>query len=64
MMKVIIQEKFNTTMGLIIQVKNDRIFKIGNIIKTDDSEYKINKIMFSSNPEKDGFVNLLVSDVV
>lgn len=61
MTKVIIQEKFNTTMGLIVQVKNNRIFKIGDVFDTEEGKYKINKIMFSTNPDKDGFVNLLVS---
>ena len=61
MTKVVIQEKFNTTMGLIIQVENSRIFKLGDVLDTEEGKYTINKIMFSTIPDKDGFVNLLVS---
>lgn len=61
MMKVAIQEKFNTAMGLILQVKNDRIFKVDDVLDTEDGKYRIDRIAFSSNPDNDGFVNLFVS---
>ena len=61
-MKVIIQKKFITTMGLIIQVKNDRIFRLHEVIDTEDGKYRIDKIMFSTKPDKDELVNLLVSN--
>ena len=61
MTKVIIQEKFNTSFGLVINVKNDRTFKVNDIIETEEGTYKINKIMFSSRPHDDDSVNLAVS---
>lgn len=60
-MKVIVCEKFHTTMGTVIQVKDDRIFKVGDEIATDDGAYKIGEIIFPTSPDKDGFVNLLVT---
>ena len=61
MMKVTIQEKFNTTIGKIIKVENDRLFKVGDVIQTDEGDYKIKRIAFSSNPLEDKYVNLTVS---
>jgi hypothetical protein len=60
MMKVIIKEKFNTTFGQIIRVANDRVYKVNGIIYTDDGQYTIKRIIFSSRPDDDGFINLVV----
>lgn len=61
-MKVIIQEKFNTSIGLILNVKNDRLFRVNDIIETQEGEFKIKQIKFSSNPDEWGHVNLIVEE--
>ena len=61
MMKPTIQEKFNTTMGLILKVKNDRLFKVNDVIETDEGKYKIKGVTFSSKPDENEYVNLIVS---
>lgn len=61
MTKVTIQEKFNTTMGLILKVENDRVFKVNDTIETDEGIYTIKRIAFSSKPESANYVNLIVS---
>lgn len=63
MTKVIIQEKFNTSMGLILKVKNDRLFKVNDNIETEEGEFKIKQIKFSSNPDEFGYVNLIVKEL-
>ena len=61
MMKAIIEGMFNTSMGLILRVKNDRVFKVGETISTDSEKYKIDRIMPSTNPDDFDYVALMVS---
>lgn len=60
MTKVIIQEKFNTSMGLVFRVKNDQVFKVDQIVEVEKEKYKISRIMFPTNPNDVEFVNLIV----
>ena len=64
MTKVVIQEKFHTSMGRIFRVKNDRVFAVGEIIDFDEGKYRINRVMFSSNPDDAGYINLVVTKAV
>ena len=61
MTKVTIEGKFNTSMGVIIKVKNDRVFKVGDVISTNDGEYKIDKLAHTPNPDYGDHVGLIVS---
>lgn len=61
MTKVTIKGTFNTSMGLILWVKNDRVFKIGDVVDTEDGKYKIDRLTYSPNPDYDGYVGLVVS---
>ena len=61
MTKVNIKEKFNTSFGLILLVDNDRTFHIGDKINTDEGQYKIEQIKFSTKPTEDNIVSLVVS---
>ena len=63
MTKVITEGTFNTSMGLILRVKNDRVFKVGETVIVESEKYKINKIMHSSNPNDFGYVGLIVSEL-
>ena len=62
MTKVTIEGKFNTSMGVIIKVKNDRVFNVGDVISTNDGEYKIDKLAHTPNPDYGDYVGLIVSE--
>ena len=61
MTKVTIEGTFNTSMGLILQVKNDRVFKVGDVVNAEDGRYIIDRLTYSTNPDYDGYVGLVVS---
>ncbi len=61
MMKVITEGVFNTSMGLILKVKNDREYKVGDIVNADDKMYKISRLTYSPNPDFFGYVGLVVT---
>ena len=61
MTKVITEGTFNTSMGLILRVKNDRVFKVGEIVSTESDKYKIDRIIPSYNPNDFEYVGLAVS---
>ena len=61
MTKVNIQEKFNTSMGMVFRVKNDRVFNVNEIVEFDEGKYAIKRIVFSTNPDDTDYVNLIVS---
>lgn len=61
MMKVITEGMFNTSMGLILRVKNDRVFRVGDTVSTESDKYKIDRIMPSFNPNDFDYVGLVVS---
>lgn len=63
MTKVITEGTFNTSMGLILRVKNDRVFKVGETVTTESDKYKIDRIMPSTNPNDFDYVGLVVSKV-
>ena len=48
-------------MGLIIRVKNDRVFSVNDVVEVDEGKYTIKRIMFSTNPDDTDYVNLIVS---
>ena len=50
-------------MGLILRVKNDRVFKVGDTVNTESDKYKIERIMPSYNPNDFDNVGLVVSKV-
>ena len=60
MKNVTIIDKFYTTAGLILQIKNDRIFKVGEVISAEGDKYQIQGISFSSNPNMSELVILWV----
>lgn len=61
MTKVITEGTFDTSMGLILRVKNDRVFKIGETVSTESEKYKIDRIVPSYNPNDFDYVGLVVS---
>ena len=61
MTKVITEGTFNTSVGLILRVKNDRVFKVGEFVSTESDKYKIDRIMPSYNPNDFDHVGLVVS---
>ena len=61
MTKVITEGTFNTSMGLILRVKNDRVFKVGETVSTGSDKYKIDRIIPSNNPNDFDYVGLIVS---
>lgn len=58
---VTIEGKFNTSMGIILKVKNDRVFNVGDVINTNDGKYIIDKIAHTINPDRDEYMGLIVS---
>lgn len=61
MTKVITEGTFNTSMGLVLRVKNDRVFKVGETVSTESDKYKIDRIMPSYNLNDFDYVGLVVS---
>lgn len=61
MTEAIILEEFNTSMGKVVRVINDRLYVVGETVKFDKGNYKVNRIVFASCPSEENFVDLLVS---
>lgn len=62
MTKVPIQEKFNTSMGLVFRVKQGQSFSVRQVISVEDGDYRIDAILYGPNVHDD-CVNLVVSKV-
>ena len=62
-MKAIVEGTFNTSMGLVFRVKNDNVFKVGEIVSIESGEYRIDKIIPSTNPNDFDHIGLAVSKV-
>lgn len=62
MMKVIIQEKFNTSMGLVFRVKQDQLFRVHQVVSFETGDYRIDAILYGPNAQDD-CVYLVVSKV-
>ena len=63
MMKVTTEGIFSTSMGLILKVKNDTKYKVGDVVDTGDKRYKINRLTYSPNPDFYGYVGLVVTQI-
>ena len=48
--RVTVIESFDTSLGKIITVVNDRLYRVGQEIETSEGIYRINAIHFSNNP--------------
>ncbi len=53
-------EKYTTSFGTVIKVLNDRYYSIGNIIDTDEGDYKIVDIVMPTTPSEMNFTLLKV----
>lgn len=53
MMTVQLKEKYNTSMGTVLLVKNDRLFHVSEKVQTDSGAYIITGINFSTKPNND-----------
>ena len=61
MKTVHIIERFNTAQGLVIMVVNDKVYKVGDRVKTDMGEtYIVTGIQFNTKPTNSNIVSLLV----
>ena len=49
MEKINIIETFNTSFGVIINVANDRPYKVNDTIEIDNDKYCISKILMPTN---------------
>lgn len=63
MMKVITEGTFNTSMGIILKVRNDREYRVGDIVIAGDKKYKIDRLTYSPNPDYYGYVGLVVTQM-
>ena len=63
MMKVITEGIFHTSMGIILKVKNDREYRVGDIVIAGDKKYKIDRLTYSPNPDYLGYVGLVVTQM-
>ena len=62
MTKVHIEEKFNTSMGIVLMVENSRNFKVGEEITCDDGNvYIIKGIQMATHPTEHEKVSLIVN---
>lgn len=52
-------EAFNTRFGRVLTVKNDRVFRVGQTIHTNEGVYRISMIRAHYDPE----VNLVALNV-
>lgn len=53
-------EKYTTSFGTVIKVLNDRCYSIGNIIETNEGDYKIVDIVMPTTPSEMNFTLLKV----
>ena len=61
MMQVSIREDFNTSMGRVLWVLNDRVFSVGDKVKSRTGESLLIKgIVFPTVPKRLGEVGLIV----
>ncbi len=60
MEKTKIIEKYTLSFGTVIKVLNDRYYSIGNIIDTDEGDYKIVGIIMPTTPSEMNFTLLKV----
>lgn len=61
MTKALIIEKFDTSIGLAVKVKNDRIFRVGDKLEIDSEEWTIKGITFPSRPtDEEDYVMLII----
>ena len=64
MTKVHIKDKFNTSFGLVFVVQDDKTFRVGDIIETDNGDhYSIKEFRFPSRPTDEDVVGLVVEKV-
>lgn len=63
MTKVNIEEKFNTSAGVVISIKTDEIISIDDILSDDNgSTYIVIGILPNTRPTNDKKINLLVKE--
>jgi len=61
MTRVHIEEKFNTSLGIILITENKTKYSIGErIVCDDETEYTIKGIQFGTRPNDSNMVSLIV----
>jgi hypothetical protein len=50
-------------MGIILKVRNDREYRVGDIVIAGDKKYKIDRLTYSPNPDYYGYVGLVVTQM-
>lgn len=60
MTKVNILEKYKTSVGTIVTTQANQTFEIGQIIEVLGKSYKIKNIIFSTLPNENNIISLVI----
>lgn len=60
MVQTDIIERFNTTMGMVVKVKNDTLYKVGDDLLAESYKYRVKKILPNTRPDDSNTICLLV----